>query len=161
MKTSVIRWLFGEIEKWKSEGVITEEEAASIRGRYPALPPERPWGTILFGSIGAVIIGLGIILVVAYNWEAMHRFVKLAIIFGMLLAAHGTGFYLRRKSDHFVFGEAFHVLGTMFFGAGIWLTAQIYHIQEHLPTAFLIWGVGALAMAWAVPSSVTPCGTEP
>jgi uncharacterized membrane protein len=40
----------------------------------------------------------------------------------------------------------------MLFGAGIWLVAQIYHIDEHYPNAFLVWSAGALAMAWAMPS---------
>jgi uncharacterized membrane protein len=42
----------------------------------------------------------------------------------------------------------------MLFGAGIWLIAQIYHIDEHYPNAFLIWGSGALLMAWGLPSMV-------
>lgn len=40
----------------------------------------------------------------------------------------------------------------MLFGAGIWLVAQIYHIEEHYPNGFLIWGLGAMALAWALPS---------
>jgi uncharacterized membrane protein len=45
-----------------------------------------------------------------------------------------------------------HLLGTMMFGAGIWLIAQIYHIDEHYPNALLIWSLGALGLAWALPS---------
>lgn len=48
--------------------------------------------------------------------------------------------------------EGFHLLGTMMFGAGIWLIAQIYHIDEHFPTAFALWGFGALLLGWALPS---------
>jgi uncharacterized membrane protein len=40
----------------------------------------------------------------------------------------------------------------MFFGAGIWLVAQVYHINEHYPNAFLVWGLGALSLAWVLPS---------
>ncbi len=39
----------------------------------------------------------------------------------------------------------------MFYGAGIWLVAQIYNIDEHYPNGFLFWALGALAMAWAMP----------
>ena len=35
---------------------------------------------------------------------------------------------------------------------GIWLVAQIYHIDEYYPNAFIVWGLGALALAWAMPS---------
>jgi uncharacterized membrane protein len=49
-------------------------------------------------------------------------------------------------------GDAISLLGTMFFGAGIWLVAQIYHIDEHYPNGFLIWALGALALAWILES---------
>jgi uncharacterized membrane protein len=40
----------------------------------------------------------------------------------------------------------------MLYGSGIWLVAQIYHINEHFPNGFLLWAVGALVLAWAMPS---------
>lgn len=40
----------------------------------------------------------------------------------------------------------------MLFGAGIWLVAQIYHIDAHYPNAYFIWGIGALSLAWVMPS---------
>ena len=44
------------------------------------------------------------------------------------------------------------VATLVIFGAGIFLVAQIYHIDEHFPNAFIIWALGALALAWAMPS---------
>ncbi|UCD81221.1 MAG: DUF2157 domain-containing protein [Desulfobacterales bacterium] len=148
-----IKWLLAEIDLWLSEGLISTDQAAELKRRYPAPEHGTAWGRIIFFSIGAVLFGLGVILLFAYNWERMHKFAKLAVIFLGLLAAHGTGFRLRRKEGRFrTAGEGLHLAGTMFFGAGIWLVAQIYHINEHYPNAFLIWGFGALAMAWALPS---------
>ena len=40
----------------------------------------------------------------------------------------------------------------MFYGAGIWLVAQVYHIDEHYPNGFLFWALGALVLAWALES---------
>jgi uncharacterized membrane protein len=70
-----------------------------------------------------------------------------------LIAAHGAGGWLRRPAGRYrIAGEGLHLLGTMLFGAGIWLVAQVYHIEEHYPNGFLLWGLGALALAWALPS---------
>ena len=100
-----------------------------------------------------MILGLGIILLFAYNWNVMPKAAKLALILFALVGAHAGDIWLwRRPGWHRQLGEALCVLGTMFFGAGIWLVAQIYHIDEHFPNGFLIWGLGALAMAWALPS---------
>ncbi len=117
----------------------------------------KAWGRIIFFSIGAILFGLGIILLFAYNWERMHKFAKLAVIVLALLSVHGSGLWLRRPGGRYrSAGEGLHLAGTMFFGAGIWLVAQIYHIDEHYPNAFFIWGCGALAMAWAYPPFRTP-----
>jgi uncharacterized membrane protein len=148
-----IQWLRGEIDLWVKEGIIDALQGATLKDRYPATTEGIAWGRIIFFSIGAVLFGLGIILLFAYNWQRMPKFAKLAVIFAGLLGAHGAGFWLRRPGGRYpTAGEGLHLLGTMLFGAGIWLVAQIYHIDEHYPNAFLIWGAGALALAWTLPS---------
>lgn len=150
------RWLAGEIDRWVGEGMITPEQGASLRTRYPVPGTPEPgmsWGLIVFFALGAIVVGLGVILLFAYNWAAIPKAAKLAIIFGSIAAAHGAGVYFRLKDDwRSMLGEGLLVLGTMLFGAGIWLVAQVYNIDEHFPTGFLVWGLGALALAWAVPS---------
>jgi len=148
-----IKWLLAEIDLWLNEGLIAADQARNIKRRYPAPEQGTAWGRIIFFSIGAILFGLGLILLFAYNWERMHKFAKLAVIVLALLAAHGMGFRLRRPASRYrTAGEGLHLAGTMFFGAGIWLVAQIYHIDEHYPNAFFIWSFGALALAWALPS---------
>ena len=148
-----IKWLFKEIDNWVNEGVIATEQGELLKNRYPTPVEGAAWSRIIFFSIGAILFGLGVILLFAYNWEKMHKFAKLAVIFFALIAAHGTGIWLRRpESKYRAAGEGLHLAGTMLFGAGSWLVAKIYHIEEHYPNAFLVWGVGALALAWAVPS---------
>jgi uncharacterized membrane protein len=154
-----IKWLLNEIDLWVGEGIIGPDQATALKRRYPAPAEGTAWGRLIFFSIGAILFGLGIILIFAYNWEKMHKFVKLAVIFAALLGAHGAGYWLRRPEGRYrAAGEGLHLLGTMLFGAGIWLVAQIYHIEEHYPTAFLIWGIGALAMAWSLPSTPQAIG---
>jgi uncharacterized membrane protein len=148
-----IRWLAGELDGWVAKGLVTSQQAAHIRQLYPEPKAGLPWGAIVFSGIGAVIVGLGVVLLFAYNWAAIPKAGKLSVIFLALLSAHGAGLRLFSFGDwRRPVGEALCVLGTMFFGAGIWLIAQIYHIEEHFPTGFLVWGLGALAMAWALPS---------
>ncbi len=147
------RWLIEEIGSWRNEGLISPEQAKVLTARYAAEGPGREWGLLVLTGLGSVVFGLGIILFFAYNWEGMHRFAKLGTVAIGLVGVHGLGAWLRRQgSDRRGLGEALHLLGTMLFGAGIWLVAQIYHLDEHYPNAFLAWGLAALAMAWALPS---------
>ncbi len=145
-----IRWIHGEIAAWEQAGLVSPEQAGRLRERYPE-PPASNIGMILFASLGAVIVGLGVILLLAHNWQAIPRGGKLALILGSLLAAHGAGMWQIRAGRRGL-GEGLNLLGTMLFGAGIWLIAQIYHIDEHYPNAFLFWSLGAMGLAWALPS---------
>jgi uncharacterized membrane protein len=157
-----IRWLLDEIERWKADGLVSAEQADRLRQRYdqpPAPPPPPaadavPWGLLVFASAGAIVVGLGVILLFAYNWADIPKFGKLALIFGALIGAHFGGIrLLARPGWQPKLGEAITALGTMFYGAGIWLVAQIYNIDEHYPNGFLFWALGALAMAWAIRST--------
>lgn len=148
-----VRWLHEQLPAWVTQGAISPAQADAIRRLYPEPKAALPWAVLIFSGIGAVVIGLGVILLLAYNWQAIPKFGKLGIIFGALLAAHtGALRFLKAADWRCQLGEALGVLGTMLFGAGIWLIAQVYHIDEHYPNGFLLWGLGALAMAWALPS---------
>jgi uncharacterized membrane protein len=148
-----IKWLLAEIDRWVDQGVIEPAQAAALKSRYPAPVEAVAWSRIIFFCLGAALFGLGVVLLFAYNWQELHKFAKLGIIFAALIGAHGAGGWLGRSAGRYrTAGEGFHLLGTMLFGAGIWLVAQIYHIEEHYPNGFLIWGLGALALAWALPS---------
>jgi uncharacterized membrane protein len=152
------RWLLAEIDRWKAEGVVSPEQADQLRARYnqpplaEATPKESvPWGLLVFATAGAIVIGLGVILLFAYNWEEIPKFGKLALVFLAVIASHAGGLRLLSKPGwRPKLGEAILALGTMFYGAGIWLVAQI---DEHYPNGFLFWALGALAMAWAVRST--------
>jgi uncharacterized membrane protein len=153
MAKSPSQWLHEQAPEWVRRGLISPEQADAIRGLYPPPPPGRAWGTIVFASLGAVVVGLGVILLFAYNWQSIPRGGKLALVLGGVAAAHAAGLRLHLAGARFrALGDGMCLLGTMLFGAGIWLVAQIYHIQEHYPNAFLFWGGGAILMAWALPS---------
>lgn len=146
------KWLLEEIPLWVNKGIIDDTQASEISALY-ASREDSSWGKVIFAALGSIIFGLGVILLFAYNWEAMHRFSKLFTIFFAIAIAHGLGYYFSAEhSSHKKIGESLHLLGTMLFGAGIWLVAQIYHIDEHFPNALLVWALGALAFAWVIPS---------
>ncbi|HVU17886.1 MAG TPA: DUF2157 domain-containing protein [Candidatus Didemnitutus sp.] len=144
------RWLLQEIDRWNDERVISSEQANQLRRRY-ADKPGTPWSLIVFATAGAVVFGLGTILLIAYNWDDIPKFGKLGLIFGAVVASHTVALWFWRRGQR-ILGECIAVLGTMFYGAGIWLVAQVYHIDEHYPTGFLLWALGALAFAWVFQS---------
>ena len=146
-----LNWLKQEMDAWLEDGLVSPAQAASILARYsdvrhPGL------ARLVFSVIGATLFGFGVILFFAWNWDAMSHISKLGTIFIALLTAQLAGIWYRFRANNHVLGEGVLGLGTILFGASIILIAQIYHIDEHYPNAFLAWGLGALAMAWAVAS---------
>ena len=75
-----IKWLTAEIDLWLNDGLIAVDQAENIKRRYQVGDKGPAWGRIIFFSIGAILFGLGVILLFAYNWERMHKFAKLAVI---------------------------------------------------------------------------------
>jgi uncharacterized membrane protein len=144
-------WLHREIVGWLRDGLVGPDQAQALHARYPVGEPAQLGRTAL-SVLGAVIFGLGVILLIAYNWQAMHRYAKLALVLGALGSAHLGGLLLR-DSRRRAAAEGMHALGSVLFGSAIWLVAQTYHIEGHYPTAFLIWGLGTLLMAWVLPSA--------
>jgi len=98
-------------------------------------------------GLAAFLVGLAVLLVVGYNWEAMPRTAKLAVIFGVIAATYAGAFYLRYTVGARVTSEVVFFLGCLFYGAAIWLIAQIFHLNAHYPTGVLWWAVGVLPFA--------------
>ncbi|MBC8210820.1 MAG: DUF2157 domain-containing protein [Gammaproteobacteria bacterium] len=142
-------WLAQQIPAWVSAQIISAEQAKNLQQRYP-VSDSINLGRLLITGAGAIMIGLGVILLFAYNWAEMGKYVKLAVIFSALAGAHLAA--LLSMHRHPVLSEGLFVVGTMLMGAAIFLIGQIYHLDSHYPDAFLLWSGGALALAWARPS---------
>jgi uncharacterized membrane protein len=143
------QWLARQLPQWVDKAIISEMQADALRALYP-VGDSIGLGRLLITGIGAVMIGLGVILLFAYNWDDMGKVSKLAVIFSGLIGAHIAAFYTQSRSH--VASESLFALGTMLMGAGIFLVGQIYHLDSHYPDAILFWSLGALALAWALPS---------
>jgi uncharacterized membrane protein len=144
-------WLQKEMLAWQADNLLSEQQAQAILARYATRGSQL--ARTLFSVIGAVVFGLGVILFFAWNWASMGHLSKLGVIFAALLTAHFAGAYYRQRGQ-LALGEGLSALGTLLFGAGIFLISQIYHIDEHFPNAFIVWGSGALLLAWTLPSVV-------
>lgn len=146
-----IDWLKTQIQLWQRLNFVTPDQAATIISYYETQPSVNI-ARIVLSVTGAVLFGLGVILFFAWNWDSMSKVAKLGVVFTGLITAQLSGIWFLLRMGNKPLGEGLLGLGTLLFGAGIVLVAQIYHIDEHYPNAFIVWGLGALAMAWAVSS---------
>ena len=128
------------LDAWTKAGLISSGQAAAIDA-YEEARSGPSWGILVFAGFGALALGLGVILLFAYNWEKMHKFAKLGVIFGGLALAHGAGLWLRRENRPLL-AETAHLVGTMLFGAGLLLTWVLPSVQQG-------WLASGLLCVWA------------
>ncbi|WP_187260837.1 DUF2157 domain-containing protein [Pontibacter beigongshangensis] len=136
-------------------GVITQETADRIRAYYTA-GAGKPQNRLLLvsGILGALLIGLGIILIIAHNWDDLNRSAKTALAFLPLLIGQLLGGYtLLKKQASVVWREAAATFLFLSVGATISLVSQVYHIPGNLSSFLLTWMLLGLPLVYILASS--------
>ncbi len=146
--------LLKEMESWQAEGLLTPDQKERILARYRHIEEiEQKAGpgklVTTISILGAVLVGVGVLLLIASNWSEIPRWGKLGIIFGGMLTSYSLGYVMRYERKNYPkVGASLILLGSIIFGAGIFLIAQIYNVTVHYPNGPLMWGLGILPLAY-------------
>jgi hypothetical protein len=134
-----------QLERWLSAGVLDAGTAARIRTfEQSQLSSERlRWPVLLALALGGVLLCAGVLLFVSAHWDQLSPGWRFSLVL-LLVAAFPVGgaFTSERFS---ALSITFYAIGTVCVGAGVFLAAQIFNLQEHWPNGILLWAVGALA----------------
>jgi uncharacterized membrane protein len=125
-------------------GIITPEINQKIHEYYEQKHPAGNANRLMlsFGIIGALLVGLGAILIIAHNWDELPRAMKLIIAFLPLLAAQGfCAFALFRRKGSIYLNEIAAALLCFAIGTCIALVSQVYNIEGDLASFLLSWSV--------------------
>lgn len=145
-----------DIPELLKAGIITPEAADGIRQYYKSKEGSSSNRLFLaFGILGAILIGLGIILIIAHNWDELSRTTKTSFAFLPLIASQVISVYvLLRKSTNQVWIESTTTFLFFAVGACISLISQIYHIPGNLSSFLLVWMLLILPLIYVMKSSV-------
>ncbi|MDQ8204440.1 DUF2157 domain-containing protein [Pelagicoccus sp. SDUM812003] len=155
-------WLHKEIPKWQRAGIIDPATAERLRASYPLEDPERnAQSTLLIRSlatVGSLLIGLGIILIFAYNWDHIAKTVKLGLAFTPLSICFALAIYaLRRRPDSVAWRESLGVSTCLCSAACIGLVGQTLQVQSNLSQFYFFWQLSCLPLLWAFHSRALYC----
>jgi len=120
--------------------VINTDTAQKISAFYQTKEETKPNRLFtIFGVLGALLSGLGIILILAHNWDDMPRNVKTIFAFIPLLMGQIASAYslIKKKSSAWVESSATFLILSV--GATISLVSQIYNIAGNLSDFLLVW----------------------
>ena len=144
-------WLREELEAWREQAILSEVQGNRILDLYEApseiIERQRSRAVFTLMAVAGLFVGLAVLLLIGYNWEAMPAGLKLSVIFGALIGTHTGGFSLRYTQRAIIASELAFFLACLFYGAGIWLVAQIFHLNAHYPDGMWWWAVGVLPFA--------------
>ncbi len=144
-----------EIKEIVDKGIIDWETGLKIKEHFEN-KPENDFNKILvfFSILGALLVGLGIILIFAHNWDSLSRTIKTGIAFLPLLTSQALAAYTKLKKNHSKsWVELSSVLLLLSIGAAIALIGQIYQLPGDTRSFLLAWIVLGLPIVYLMPSS--------
>lgn len=136
-------------------GVINAETADKIQEYYKLKSGSSSNRLfVAFGILGSILVGLGIILIIAHNWDELSTFTKtffafLPLVLGQIIC----GFVLLKKPNNTTWKESSTVFLFFAIGACISLVSQIYHIPGNLSSFLLVWMLLCLPLIYIMKSS--------
>jgi len=142
MNTKAVQWLYQELPDLVTKGVITEAAANNLRGHYGEVKTaDKKWFVIISCSVlGALLIGLGVILLFGHNWEQLSRQVRTILSLLPLMIAQVLAFWvvLKRPASQ-ALKEGTATFLSLMVGASIALISQTYNIPNDTPAFILTW----------------------
>jgi len=138
-------------------GILTQEKASEIKRFYEHKSSNSGNRlVVVFGILGAILVGLGIILIIAHNWDNLSRntktfFAFLPLVVGQLISI----FVILKKRDSVTWREGTSAFLIFSVGASISLISQIFNIPGNLSSLLLTWMVLCVPLIYLMKSSVS------
>ena len=152
-----IQWLYEELPTLLSAGVLSTETATRLQQHYGTaqVHSRRAQVLLICSIVGAILIGLGIILLFAHNWQDLSRPVRTVLAFLPLLAGQFlTGWAMQSRTASAAWREGAALFLCLAIGACIALVGQTYHLPGTMTNFLLVWIVLGLPLVYLVPASL-------
>lgn len=158
MNKNAIQQLYADLPQLVANGVLTPGDEARLREHYGPVEPVKTarLAVIIFGILGSLLIGAGIILLLAHNWDQLSRAARTVLSFLPLVTAQGlVGWTLLNRPKSLAWREGTGTLLFLMIGASISLVAQTYNISGDLPQFMLTWSLLGLPVVYLL-NAVSP-----
>lgn len=139
-ESKYIKWLNLQTSMWTEMGFISDEQSIKINSFYkenPNYPKKQEILPMLLAVIGSILVGLGIILLVAKNWEIMSRPTRLLVSVVPFLSGFALAFWFISKDTKRTYLQAIGIFISISILAGLGLVGQTYHIVSPAQNLYL------------------------
>lgn len=146
-----MQWLYQELPALMHAGVISAETAEKLHAYYGEIKKgnKSRIALIIFGMLGALLVGAGIILLLAHNWDELSRGERtvlslLPLLIGQLLA----GWTILKKRESVAWREGTAIFVMLALGAAISLIGQTYHLSGDTAQFLLTWMLLSVSLVY-------------
>lgn len=142
MKKRHVSWLYAELPGLVGGGVLDAAAAERLRAHYGPVPAAsgRRVALTVCSILGAVLVGAGIILLLAHNWSGLSRAARTVVALAPLAVAQGLAvFGAWRGRGSIAWREGVGIFLCLAVAAAIALVGQTYHIPGDLGGFLLVW----------------------
>jgi uncharacterized membrane protein len=144
------KWLLTEIDSWQQMALIDEKTAEALKELYTQKKNINTM-ILLFSIIGALLIGAGVILIGAKNWEYFPIPLRIGIAFLPLLASQALAvFTVKVKYGSLAWRESVAIFATAAVFTVIAMVGQIFHLPGDYDTYVLLCGLLSLPMIYVL-----------
>ena len=144
-----------QINELLENNIITPEVARDITNYFQNKQQTASKLPIIFGIFGALLGGLGIILLIGHNWDDFTTTTKTILAFiPLLIGQLASGYTLLKRPESIAWRESSGAFLFCGVGASIALISQIYHIPGNFNNFILTWMLVCLPLVYLLKSSL-------
>src|SRR5690606_2666543 len=148
--------LLRDLPELITNNIISSETADRIRAFYALRQESTPNRLlVVFGILGALLVGMGIVLIIAHNWYDLGKFGRLVVAFIPLLVGQvACGYTLFKDKVNPVWKESSATLLFFSIGASISIVSQVYNIDGNMGEFLFWWMILSIPVIYIMRSSM-------
>jgi uncharacterized membrane protein len=148
------QWLEKELPILESEGIISRDTHQGISTYYTDHTTSGlHWAVIAFAVLGSLLIGAGIILLFAHNWDELTRPTRAVLSFCPLIIGSVLSIAAMVKNGGTALRESAGLFHSLSVGAAIALIGQTYNLPSDVPAFMLTWSLLILPLIFLLRST--------
>lgn len=143
-----------KLEQWLKAGLLNKDQIKKIRD-FENRQSGNSWLLYGFLCLGAAIVLIGVISLIAANWKLIPVWLKLSIHFGLFGFFVWLSYYFYRQGKELFF-EVLLSFTMLYSFASIGLVSQVYHTGGEVYQAGLLWSMMNFGFIFLTRKSVIP-----
>lgn len=131
------------LARWQAAGLVDAALADRIRTFESRQGDSQRlrWPVIVAIAIGGLMLGAGVLLFVGAHWDRLSPAERFSTVLLLVAVFHVVGAFVEERFS--ALATVLHGVGTASLGAGIFLAAQIFNLNEDWSNGVLLWAAGA------------------